>query len=182
LIGYALKKVLKILSIVIGLFLAGLTYLQSQEIAKINWDKLQAASQGAISMLANTTMHISNSVIGHDHGTTMAIVTNFDIPLTGSMATGFAIGFWKADDDNSMFNFLKKHRPQDVYEMPEPEQVLKLSLRERALKVFSKIEGLDDIKEMMLRALESSERAHTLITGPPASAKSLFMSQIENLK
>jgi uncharacterized membrane protein (Fun14 family) len=93
LIGYALKKVLKILSIVIGLFLAGLTYLQSQEIAKINWDKLQAASQGAISMLANTTMHISNSVIGHDHGTTMAIVTNFDIPLTGSMATGFAIGF-----------------------------------------------------------------------------------------
>jgi hypothetical protein len=76
-----------------------------------------------------------------------------------------------------MFNFLKKHRPQDVYEMPEPEQVLKLSLRERALKVFSKIEGLDDIKEMMLRALESSERAHTLITGPPASAKSLFMSR-----
>ncbi|MFL6422876.1 MAG: FUN14 domain-containing protein [Nitrososphaeraceae archaeon] len=33
-IGYALKKVLKILSIVIGLFLAGLTYLRSQEIAK----------------------------------------------------------------------------------------------------------------------------------------------------
>ena len=40
-------------------------------------------------------------------------------------------------------------------------------------------EGLDDIKEMMLRALESSERAHTLLAGPPASAKSLFMLQIE---
>ena len=32
---------------------------------------------------------------------------------------------------------------------------------------------------MMLRALESPERAHTLLTGPPGSAKSLFMLQIE---
>jgi len=31
----------------------------------------------------------------------------------------------------------------------------------------------------MLRAIESPERAHTLLTGPPASAKSLFMLQIE---
>jgi hypothetical protein len=31
----------------------------------------------------------------------------------------------------------------------------------------------------MLRALESRERAHTLLTGPPASAKSLFMLEIE---
>ncbi|MFL6413197.1 MAG: ATP-binding protein [Nitrososphaeraceae archaeon] len=74
-----------------------------------------------------------------------------------------------------MFNFLKKHKP--LYEITELEQ--QLTVRERALGVFSKIEGLDDIKEMMLRALESSERAHTLLTGPPASAKSLFMLHIE---
>jgi Holliday junction DNA helicase RuvB len=71
-----------------------------------------------------------------------------------------------------MFNFLKKHKP--VYEIPEPKGV-----RDRALKVFSNIEGLDDIKEMMLRALESPERAHTLLMGPPASMKSLFMLEIE---
>jgi holliday junction DNA helicase RuvB len=76
-----------------------------------------------------------------------------------------------------MFNFLKKHKAQDAYEIPEPEQVL--SVRELALEVFSNIEGLDDIKEMMLRALQSSERAHTLLIGPPASAKSLFMLEIE---
>jgi holliday junction DNA helicase RuvB len=52
-------------------------------------------------------------------------------------------------------------------------------VRERALKVFSRIEGMDDIKEMMLRALESTERAHTLLTGPPACAKSLFMLHME---
>jgi replication-associated recombination protein RarA len=33
----------------------------------------------------------------------------------------------------------------------------------------------------MLRALESPERAHTLLIGPPASAKSLFMLEIERL-
>jgi hypothetical protein len=70
-----------------------------------------------------------------------------------------------------MFSFLRKLKP------PELEQ--QLTVRERALKVFSKIEGLDDIKEMMLRALESPERAHTLLTGPPASAKSLLMLQVE---
>jgi MoxR-like ATPase len=71
-----------------------------------------------------------------------------------------------------MFSFIKKLKT--VYEIPEP-----LSVRERALKVFSRIEGLDDIKEMMLRALLSPERAHTLLTGPPASAKSMFMVEIE---
>jgi holliday junction DNA helicase RuvB len=74
-----------------------------------------------------------------------------------------------------MFNFLKKLKPQ--HEIPEPEQ--QLSVRERAIRVFSRIEGLDDIKEMMLRAVESSERAHTLLTGAPASCKTLFMLQIE---
>jgi Holliday junction DNA helicase RuvB len=71
-----------------------------------------------------------------------------------------------------VFGFIKKLKT--VYEIPEP-----LSVRERALKVFSRIEGLDDIKEMMLRALLSPERAHTLLTGPPASAKSMFMVEIE---
>src|SRR5919205_984044 len=70
-----------------------------------------------------------------------------------------------------MFNFLRR--------LTTPELHQQLSIRERAIQVFSDIEGLDDIKEMMLRALESHERAHTLLTGPPASAKSLFMLEIE---
>src|SRR5919199_4985314 len=73
-----------------------------------------------------------------------------------------------------MFNFIKKLKT--VYEIPEP-----LGVRERALEVFLRIEGLDDIKEMMLRALESPERAHTLLIGPPACAKSLFMLELEKL-
>jgi uncharacterized membrane protein (Fun14 family) len=40
-IGYALKKVIKLLAIIAGLFLAGLAYLQYHQIANINWNKLQ---------------------------------------------------------------------------------------------------------------------------------------------
>jgi hypothetical protein len=53
-----------------------------------------------------------------------------------------------------MFSFLKKLQQDEIEQQ--------LTVRERALKVFSKIEGLDDIKEMLLRALESPERAHML--------------------
>jgi holliday junction DNA helicase RuvB len=67
-----------------------------------------------------------------------------------------------------MFSFLKQ--------IMQP-----IGVRERALKIFSGIEGLDDIKEMLLRALESPERAHTLLIGPPACAKSLFMLEMEKL-
>src|ERR1041384_6506581 len=70
-----------------------------------------------------------------------------------------------------MFSFLKK-----CMQIEESKGV-----RERALKIFSGIEGLDDIKEMLLRAVESPERAHTLLIGPPACAKSLFMLEIEKI-
>ena len=48
LIGYALKKVVKVVAIVVGLFLAGLAYLQYQQIVAINWNKVPQLSQNAI--------------------------------------------------------------------------------------------------------------------------------------
>jgi uncharacterized membrane protein (Fun14 family) len=39
--GYALKKVLKLAALVVGLFLAGIAYLQYQQILNIQWNKLQ---------------------------------------------------------------------------------------------------------------------------------------------
>jgi uncharacterized membrane protein (Fun14 family) len=53
LIGFAVKKVMKILAVGAGLFFAGLMYLESQNIVNINWDKLQTASQNAVSILTN---------------------------------------------------------------------------------------------------------------------------------
>ena len=58
LIGYALKKVIKLLSIIVGLFLAGLAYLHYHQIANINWNKLQTVSEGAIITLSNAIIQI----------------------------------------------------------------------------------------------------------------------------
>jgi uncharacterized membrane protein (Fun14 family) len=92
LIGYALKKVVKLFAIVVGLFFAGVAYLQYQQILNINWNKLQATSQNLLSNLANAATQIPwFNVNGHDTLTIM----NLGIPLTGSMSMGIAIGFLK---------------------------------------------------------------------------------------
>jgi uncharacterized membrane protein (Fun14 family) len=99
LIGYALKKVIKFVAIVVGLFLAGLAYLQYHQIANINWNKLQTVSEGAITTLSNITMQIpsiSGTSDGHAAATASSLaMTSFGIPLTGSMSAGFTIGFIK---------------------------------------------------------------------------------------
>jgi uncharacterized membrane protein (Fun14 family) len=99
LIGYALKKVIKIVAVIVGLFLAGLVYMQYHQIINVNWNKLQTVSEGAIATLANVTTQISGingSTDGHAVATASLAMTNFGIPLTGSsMSAGFTIGFMK---------------------------------------------------------------------------------------
>lgn len=97
LIGYAIKKVIKIMAIVVGLFFAGLAYFQYQQILSVNWDKLQSTSQSTISALANATTQfpVSNLSSASANYTTALALTNLGIPFTGSMAMGFGIGFMK---------------------------------------------------------------------------------------
>ena len=101
LIGYALKKAIKIIAVIFGLFLAGLAYLQGQQIANINWNKLQQVSEGILTALTNLIMQIpgiSNGSGGGDvHAATASslAMTSFGIPLTGSISAGFTIGFIK---------------------------------------------------------------------------------------
>ena len=97
LIGYALKKVIELVAVIVGLFLAGLAYLQSQEIANINWNKLQTISEGALMTVANLTMQIPgiSAVDGHAVTASSLAMTSFSIPLTGNMAAGFTLGFMK---------------------------------------------------------------------------------------
>jgi uncharacterized membrane protein (Fun14 family) len=100
LIGYALKKVIKLVAVIVGLFLAGLAYLQYNQIANINWNKLQTVSEGAITTLSNALTQIPGVSSGsggdvHAAATASLAMTSFGIPLTGSMSAGFTIGFIK---------------------------------------------------------------------------------------
>jgi uncharacterized membrane protein (Fun14 family) len=92
LIGYALKKVVKILAIVVGLFFAGLTYLQYQQIVAINWNKVPQLSENVVTTLANATTQVPGFNSGHPAD---IVMSDFGIPLTGSMSVGVAIGFMR---------------------------------------------------------------------------------------
>jgi uncharacterized membrane protein (Fun14 family) len=99
LIGYDLKKVIKIVAVIFGLFLAGLAYLQYHQIVDINWNKLQQISECAITALSNLTMQISGinggSIDGSHAAASSLTMTSFGIPLTGSISAGFNLGFIK---------------------------------------------------------------------------------------
>ena len=84
LIGYALKKIVKLIAVIVGLFIAGLAYLQYHQIASFNWEKIE----GTITSLANTTANTFN-----DYSIETLGLTNFGIPLTSGISAGFAIGF-----------------------------------------------------------------------------------------
>ena len=86
LLGYALKKVVKLIAVIVGLFLTGLAYLQYQQIASVNWDRIE----GTVSTIANVTTSTFN-----DYSIESLAMTNLGIPLTGGMSAGFAIGFMK---------------------------------------------------------------------------------------
>jgi uncharacterized membrane protein (Fun14 family) len=81
LLGYALKKVVKLVTVIVGLFIAGLAYLQYQQLAFFNWDKIE----GTISTITNATTNTFN-----DYNIETLATTNLGIPLTSGMSAGFA--------------------------------------------------------------------------------------------
>jgi uncharacterized membrane protein (Fun14 family) len=112
LVGFALKQIMKILAVIAGVFFAALLYLESQHIVNINWDKLQTISNSVLSTII-TTSNATSTTGGGGMGTIQAILgnnstaaanailpitstmANLGIPLTGSTAMGFTIGFLK---------------------------------------------------------------------------------------
>jgi uncharacterized membrane protein (Fun14 family) len=86
--GYAIKKIIKIAAVIVGLFIAALAYLEFQRIIDVNWAKIQAVSQSGLTLAANTVIHISNNI---GAGRTGAL-SNLGIPLVASASAGFALG------------------------------------------------------------------------------------------
>ena len=87
LLGYAIKKVVRLIAVIVGFFIAGLTYLQYQQIASIDWNSIEVFAGAA---LGNMSAHISNS----QEAATLAM-SNFGIPIISSTSAGFAVGFMK---------------------------------------------------------------------------------------
>jgi uncharacterized membrane protein (Fun14 family) len=113
LIGFTLKRIMKILAVIAGVFFAALLYLESQHIVNINWDKLQTISNGILSTITTATTNATSTtgrgvglgsiqaILGNNSTTAASILpitsmtANLGIPLTGSTAMGFTIGLLK---------------------------------------------------------------------------------------
>jgi len=86
--GYAIKKVIKLAAVILGLFIAPLAYLQYQRILNVDWHKVQTFSQNGIDWVADALTHIS-STISTSHPTPLS---NIGIPLVSSISAGFVLG------------------------------------------------------------------------------------------
>jgi uncharacterized membrane protein (Fun14 family) len=89
LIGYAIKKGIKIILGIAGLFLAGLAYLNYQGLVSVDWERIASVSNKAITDFSLGSANYASSVMDSQVLPTMM---NFGVPLTGSFAAGFILG------------------------------------------------------------------------------------------
>jgi uncharacterized membrane protein (Fun14 family) len=114
LVGFMLKRIMKILAVIAGVFFAALLYLESQHIVNVNWDKLQTISNGVLSTITTATTNVTSTtgggggagpiqaILGNNSTAAASAIlpitstmANLGIPLTGSTAMGFTIGILK---------------------------------------------------------------------------------------
>jgi uncharacterized membrane protein (Fun14 family) len=84
-LGYFLKKVIKILMFVVGGLIGLLLYLEQQQIISINLDKLEQSSSSIFISLVSSFDNIAQ--IGN--------TSPLGIPLAGGLSAGLAIGLMK---------------------------------------------------------------------------------------
>ena len=89
--GYAIKQVIRIAAILVGLFIAALAYLEYQKLINVDWSRVQSVSQNGITWVADTLTHISNN-IGAPHTATSDLGLSNIVPLTSSVSAGFVLG------------------------------------------------------------------------------------------
>jgi uncharacterized membrane protein (Fun14 family) len=77
-IGYALKKIAKIVAVIIGIFSLGLIYLESQGLISVDWLGVEAWGNTALASL------------GQMEGVLGTLLSN--LPFAGGVIIGFGIG------------------------------------------------------------------------------------------
>jgi len=87
LVGFAIKQVLKIAAVIVGLFIAAMAYLQYQGVIHVDWVKFQTITQSGLTTIANAIMSATNNFAGHTTATFSDL-----IPLTSSATAGFMWG------------------------------------------------------------------------------------------
>jgi len=84
-LGYFLKRIIKILMFVGGGIVALLLYLQQQQVISVDVEKMEASSTFIFNLVASS----------FDKMTQIGDMSSLGIPLAGGLSAGLAIGFVK---------------------------------------------------------------------------------------
>jgi len=85
-LGYFVKKVIKILMFVAGGIVGLLLYLQQQQIISVNIERLEGSSTFILTTLSSS----------FDKMTQIGDISSLGIPLTASIAAGFTVALAKS--------------------------------------------------------------------------------------
>jgi uncharacterized membrane protein (Fun14 family) len=86
--GYAIKKVIKLAAVIVGLFIATLAYLEYQRIVSVDWNRILIVSQNGFTWVTDAIVHVSNN-IGAPHS---GALSNIGIPLASSASADLMLG------------------------------------------------------------------------------------------
>ena len=93
LMGYAIKKIIKIIIVVSGLLVGIMYYLQYDGLIALNWAKVEAALSNAMTNFNGFSL--STPFLPGISDQILDAISNSGIPLTGGFAAGFAFGLSK---------------------------------------------------------------------------------------
>jgi uncharacterized membrane protein (Fun14 family) len=89
--GYAAKKVVKIVAVLIGAQLALFKFLETRGVLEVNWERLYTGAGNATTAAANATVG-GNETSAQTNGSLFNSVLSA-IPIGGGFAVGAFVGF-----------------------------------------------------------------------------------------
>jgi uncharacterized membrane protein (Fun14 family) len=94
--GYAIKKVMKIVAVVIGLFVAGLVYLSYRGWVDVKWVVMEDASRSTLMNASQQVVHLLNNTATQiaSHPSTVT-VSGIPIAATFGFVPGLIVGIRK---------------------------------------------------------------------------------------
>jgi uncharacterized membrane protein (Fun14 family) len=88
--GYAIKKVMKIAAVVIGLFLIGLSYLSYKGWINVSWTEIENATRTTLTNMTGQVGHVLNNTAPQFAAAHSSTIEASSLPVTA--AFGFMPG------------------------------------------------------------------------------------------
>jgi uncharacterized membrane protein (Fun14 family) len=91
--GYAIKKVIKIAAVIVGLFVAGLAYLSYRGWIDVNWTAMEKATRSTLASVTNQAIHTLNGTASQFATHSMSSASGLPLAAGIGFLPGLIFGF-----------------------------------------------------------------------------------------